>query len=69
MQCRTESQFGYVVLLYAGDRILRIHLTRGGVKPQPKKVQTILAANPPNNIKELRQFHGMVQYYGYVGEM
>ena len=44
-------------------------LTRGGVKPQPKKVQTILAANPPNNIKELRQFHGMVQYYGYVGEM
>ncbi len=38
-------------------------LTRGGIKLQPKKVQAILALNPPNNIKELRQFLGMVQYY------
>ncbi len=38
-------------------------LTREGVKPQPKKVQAILALNPPNNIKELRHFLGMVQYY------
>ncbi len=30
-------------------------LTRGGIKPQPKKVQAILALNPPNNVKELRQ--------------
>ena len=36
---------------------------RGGIKPQPKKVQAILALNPPNNIKELRHFLGMVQYY------
>jgi hypothetical protein len=28
-------------------------LTRGGIKPQPKKVQAILTLNPPNNIKEL----------------
>jgi hypothetical protein len=28
-------------------------LTRGRIKPQPKKVQAILALNPPNNIKEL----------------
>jgi hypothetical protein len=28
-------------------------LTRGGIKPQPKKVQSILALNPPNNVKEL----------------
>jgi hypothetical protein len=28
-------------------------LTRGGIKPQPKKVQAILVLNPPNNIKEL----------------
>ncbi len=28
-------------------------LTRGGIKPQPKKVQVILALNPPNNVKEL----------------
>ncbi len=29
-------------------------LTRGGIKPQPKKVQAILALNLPNNIKELQ---------------
>jgi hypothetical protein len=38
-------------------------LTRGGVKPHKKKIQAILALNPPNNVKELRQFLGMVQYY------
>ncbi len=38
-------------------------LTREGIKPQPKKVQVILVLNPPNNVKELRHFLGMVQYY------
>ncbi len=38
-------------------------LTRKGIKPQPKKVQVILALNPPNNVKKLRHFLGMVQYY------
>jgi hypothetical protein len=38
-------------------------LTRGGIKPQPKKVQTILRLNPPNNFKDLRHCLGMVQYY------
>ncbi len=38
-------------------------LTRGGIKPQPKKVQVILALNLPNNVEELRHFLGMVQYY------
>jgi hypothetical protein len=38
-------------------------LTREGIEPQPKKVQAILVRNPPNNIKELRHFLGMVQYY------
>jgi hypothetical protein len=38
-------------------------LTREGIKPQLKKVQAILALNPPHNMKELRQFLGMVQYY------
>ncbi len=28
-------------------------LTREGIKPQPKKVQVILALNPPNNVEEL----------------
>ena len=36
-------------------------LTRGGIKPQPKKMQVILALNPPSNVKELQQFLGMVQ--------
>ncbi len=38
-------------------------LTREGIKPQPKKVQAILALNPPDNVKKLRHFLGMVQYY------
>ncbi len=38
-------------------------LTREGIKPQPKKVQAILALNPPNSIKELRHFLGMIEYY------
>jgi hypothetical protein len=37
--------------------------TIGRIKPQPKKVQAILALNLPNNVKELRHFFGMVQYY------
>ncbi len=32
---------------------LRYILTRGGIKPQPKKGQAILALNPPNNVKKL----------------
>ncbi len=35
-------------------------LTREGIKPQSKKVQAILALNPPSNVKELRHFLGMV---------
>jgi hypothetical protein len=38
-------------------------LTRGGIKPQTKKVQAILALNPPKSVKELWCFLGMVQYY------
>ncbi len=38
-------------------------LTREGIKPQSKKVQAILALNLPNNVKKLRHFLGMVQYY------
>ncbi len=41
---------------------LRYILTRDGIKPQPQKVQAILALSPPNNFKELRYFLGMVQY-------
>jgi hypothetical protein len=43
-------------------------LTRDGIKPQPKKVQAILALNPSNNVKELRHFLGMVQCYQNMWE-
>jgi hypothetical protein len=38
-------------------------LARGGIKPQQRKLQAILAINPPNNVKELKKFLRMVQYY------
>eukprot|EP00804_Cyclotella_cryptica_P011423 CCRYP_016384-RA/>CCRYP_016384-RA protein AED:0.34 eAED:0.34 QI:0/0/0/1/0/0/2/0/232 len=38
-------------------------LSRDGIKPQPKKVQAILVLTPPQNVKQLRRFLGMVQYY------
>ncbi len=42
-------------------------LTREGIKPQPKKVPAILMLNLPNNVKELKHFLGMVQYYRDMG--
>ncbi len=38
-------------------------ITSEGIKPQPKKEQAILSLNPPNNVKELWHFLGMVKYY------
>ncbi len=38
-------------------------LTREGISPQLKKVQAILTLEPPQNVKGLRHFLGMVQYY------
>ena len=38
-------------------------MTRDGFKPQSYKVQKILAIQPPTNVKEVRHFLGMVQYY------
>ncbi len=38
-------------------------LTRDGIKPQQKKVQAILMITPPNHVKDLRKFLGIVQYY------
>jgi len=49
--CTAETEYlGYI-------------LTRGGLKPQEKKVQAILAINPPKRVSEFRRFLGMVQYY------
>ena len=38
-------------------------LTRHGIAPQPKKVEAIMRINPPKNVKQLRHFLGMVNYY------
>ena len=38
-------------------------LTRDGIKPQTNKIEAILALKSPTNVKELRRFLGMVQYY------
>jgi hypothetical protein len=38
-------------------------LTRDCIKPQSNKVQAILMIQPPKNVRELRHFLGMVQYY------
>ena len=38
-------------------------LTRDGIKPQPKKVQAILALELPKGVKQLWTFLGLVQYY------
>ncbi len=38
-------------------------LTRDHIKPQSNKVQAILAIQPPTNVKQLRYFLVMVQYY------
>eukprot|EP00804_Cyclotella_cryptica_P005137 CCRYP_011551-RA/>CCRYP_011551-RA protein AED:0.31 eAED:0.39 QI:0/0/0/1/0/0/2/0/361 len=47
--CAVETEYlGYV-------------LSRDGIKPQPKKVQAILALTLPQNVKQLHRFLGMVQ--------
>jgi hypothetical protein len=51
-------------LFYAHEiEYLGYILTKEGIKPQPKKVQAILGLSLHNNVKELRHFPGMVQYY------
>ena len=38
-------------------------LTRTGNKPQPMKVQAILAISMPKSVRDFRSFLGTVQYY------
>jgi hypothetical protein len=51
------------VLMSHETEYLGCILTRDGIQPQTKKIEAILAIDPPTNVKELRQFLGMVQYY------
>ena len=43
-------------------------LNRDGIKPMPNKVSAILAILPPRNVKSLRKFLGIIQYYRDVWE-
>ena len=43
-------------------------LTREGIKPQTKKIEAILAIDRPKNVRTLRGFLGMVQYYRDIWE-
>ena len=54
----TKSSFAKDEVEYLG-----YILTREGIKPQPGKIQAILALSPPESVKDLRKFLGMVQYY------
>jgi hypothetical protein len=62
--CVTGLKVNVAKSLFCAHKIeyLGYILTREGIT-QPKKVQAILALNPPNKVKELRHFLGMVQYY------
>ena len=53
-----KSKFCAIEMEYLG-----YILTWTGIKPQPKKVQAILAITPPKQVKDLRRFLDMVQYY------
>ncbi len=63
--CDTRLKVNAAKSLFCAHKIehLGCILTRDGIKPQTKKVQAILALNPPNNVKELRHFLRIVQYY------
>eukprot|EP00804_Cyclotella_cryptica_P009940 CCRYP_017363-RA/>CCRYP_017363-RA protein AED:0.43 eAED:0.62 QI:0/0/0/1/0/0/3/0/158 len=51
------------VFIRLRDTGLTDMLSRDVIKPQPKKVQAILALTPPQNVKQLLRFLGMVQNY------
>eukprot|EP00804_Cyclotella_cryptica_P020338 CCRYP_014059-RA/>CCRYP_014059-RA protein AED:0.41 eAED:0.41 QI:0/0/0/1/0/0/3/0/264 len=52
-----KSKFCVVETEYLG------YILTTGIKPQPNKVQAILTITPPKQVKHLRRFLGMVQYY------
>ena len=50
---------------FAKDSIeyLGYQISRQGIQPQPKKVEAIQKLKPPKNVRQLRHFLGMVNYY------
>jgi hypothetical protein len=63
--CNAGQTVNVAKSLFCSNEIVYLGyiLTREGIKPQPNKVQVILTLNPPTNVKELRHFLRMVQYY------
>ncbi len=63
--CNARLKVNAAKSLFCNHKIeyLGYILTREEIITQPKKVQAILPLNLPNNVKELRHFLGMVQYY------
>ena len=50
---------------FAQDNLeyLGYQITREGIQPQPKKVEAIQKIKAPKNVRQLRHFLGMVNYY------
>eukprot|EP00804_Cyclotella_cryptica_P021314 CCRYP_001570-RA/>CCRYP_001570-RA protein AED:0.41 eAED:0.41 QI:0/0/0/0.75/0/0/4/0/315 len=59
------DSFNICTLIFPWGKYSYLRLPMGitGIKPQQKKVQAILAISLPKNVKDLRKFLGMVQYY------
>jgi hypothetical protein len=55
----TKSFFGKSELEYLG-----FWITREGIQPTPKKLQSILQIAEPKTKKVFRRFIGMINYYG-----
>ena len=53
-----KSFWFQVEVEYLGDIIKRM-----GIKPQPRKIEKMLAIRAPENRTELRSFVGMINYY------
>ena len=54
----SKSKFCAIEMEYLGYILIRT-----GIKPQPNKVQAILAITLPKQVKDLSRLLGMVQYY------
>jgi hypothetical protein len=54
----TKSHFAQTETEYLGYKI-----TRDGIQPLSKKVQAMEAIAPPTNLKQLRRFLGLINYY------
>eukprot|EP00804_Cyclotella_cryptica_P001484 CCRYP_003710-RA/>CCRYP_003710-RA protein AED:0.70 eAED:0.51 QI:0/0/0/0.5/1/1/2/0/243 len=62
-RCKPKSKRLQIKLCAIETEYLGYTLSQDRIKPQPKKVQSILALTPPKNVKDLFRFLSMVQRY------